>query len=542
MRVLRGRPRRAPADHRELDRALEAMTAPELRAAVRAVFGALDEEAKASTVDTLVARAVKRASGRRPSRPSQRLIEQARSFVEAASHLGYADPADATEYLRGAMKAFMAGDHASARAVFEAILTPIAGAEIDLGQHELVEEVLGVDAQICVAQYVASVYTTTPLPERATAVLAAIEHAQGVRSLLNPIKDMEDVSAGALPELRAFLPLWVKRLRRFKPSKDEWESDQERWLREAVLRLDGASGLERLARTTKRPHTCLAWCQALADQGDWTAALRAYETAAKLVGPAHWRGRLLDGAALAAQKLRRADLPARLETAWRADPTLTRLSRWLVARGDAPAVVRSTAKKALARCPEKAGRQMGLLRTLLGDVAGAASLLSKASGLGWSDPDHPGHTVFPLLAMLLSKRAIGDALTAELDAPARDLWESTALADDERKPTLRTPSAGAFAGAARSSLTVSAADADTAIKAMRTAAEKRVEGILGNSRRRHYGHAALLVASCVACAPKGQHAEVARWAGEIRQRYWRRHAFRQELAKALEVLGVREVA
>jgi hypothetical protein len=77
---------------------------------------------------------------------------------------------------------------------------------------------------------------------------------------------------------------------------------------------------------------------------------------------------------------------------------------------------------------------------------------------------------------------------------------------------------------------------------MRTAAEKRVDGILGNSRRRHYGHAALLVASCVACAPKGQHAEAARWAGEIRQRYYRRHAFRQELAKAFEVLGVREVA
>jgi hypothetical protein len=542
MRVLRGRPCRAPADDRELDRALEVMTAPELRAAVRAVLGALDQEAKASTVDTLVACAVKSASGWRPSHPSQRLIEQARSFVEAASQLGYADPADATEYLRGAMKAFMAGDHASARAVFEAILTPIAGAEIDLGQHELVREVLGVNAQICVAQYVASVYTTTPLPERATAVLAAIEHAQGVSSLLNPIKDMEEVSAGALPELRAFLPLWVKRLRRFKPSKDEWESDQERWLREAVFRLDGASGLERLARTTKRPQTCLEWCQALADQGDWTAALRAYETAAKLVGPAHWRARLLDGAALAAQELRRADLPPRLETAWRADSTITRLLRWLVARGDAPAMVRSTAKKALARCPKKAGRQMGLLRTLLGDVAGAAASLSEASGLGWSDPNHPGHTVFPLLAILLSKGATGDALTVELDASARDLWESTALADDERKPTLRTPSAGAFVRAVRSSLTVSAADADTAIKAMRAAAEKRVEGILGNSRRRHYGHAALLVATCVACAPKGQHAETARWAGEIRQRYWRRYAFRQELAKAFEVLGVREVA
>ena len=74
--------------------------------------------------------------------------------------------------------------------------------------------------------------------------------------------------------------------------------------------------------------------------------------------------------------------------------------------------------------------------------------------------------------------------------------------------------------------------------AMRVAAEERVEGILGNSRRRHYGHAALLVASCVACAPKRRAAEFLRWAEDLRQQYWRRHAFREELARASESLGV----
>jgi hypothetical protein len=73
---------------------------------------------------------------------------------------------------------------------------------------------------------------------------------------------------------------------------------------------------------------------------------------------------------------------------------------------------------------------------------------------------------------------------------------------------------------------------------MRVAADKRVEGILGNSRRQHYGHAALLVASCVAYAPKKRVAEFLRWAEELRQQYWRRHAFRQELARASESLGV----
>jgi hypothetical protein len=33
-------------------------------------------------------------------------------------------------------------------------------------------------------------------------------------------------------------------------------------------------------------------------------------------------------------------------------------------------------------------------------------------------------------------------------------------------------------------------------------------------------------------------AELLRWAEELRQQYWRRHAFREELARASESLGV----
>ncbi len=42
-------------------------------------------------------------------------------------------------------------------------------------------------------------------------------------------------------------------------------------------------------------------------------------------------------------------------------------------------------------------------------------------------------------------------------------------------------------------MTLADMDRDAMIDAMRVAAEKRVEGILRNSRRRHYGHAAMLV-------------------------------------------------
>jgi hypothetical protein len=538
VRALRHRRHRVPAKDPETDRALEAMSALELRAAVRAVLDDLDEDARASVVDTLIARATKATSGWKPTRPSQRIVEEAESFADAARHIGYAYPGDVTEHLRRASKAFLAGDHASARAVFEAILPPIASVDIDLGQHELVEEVLGVDTRACVAQYVTSVYTTTPLRNRADAMVRAIDQLHGVGTLSSPIKDMEDVSAGVLPDLGAFLPLWVKRLERLCPFKDEWETEHERWLREAVFRVDGVDGLERIARKTKRPQACVAWYEALAEQGNWTAALKACDAAAKMVRESHWRGEILDGAALAAQVLGRPDLSKRLEAAWRAAPTMSRLLRWLAVDGDEYERIRSKAAKSLARCLKTATRQIGLLRVLVGDVTGAAAVLAKSPGLGWSNPDHPGHTLFPLLAMLLSNGTIGGAFVTDLEATGRDPLESFAVPDEEHKPRLRTPSIMVLIQSVRPSIALTDPDRDAVIDAMRIAAEKRTEGILGNSRRQHYGHAALLVASCVAFAPKSRASELLRWAADLRQQYWRRHAFREELARASESLGV----
>ena len=43
--------------------------------------------------------------------------------------------------------------------------------------------------------------TTTPLADRAGAMCKAIENVKGVGSVLNPIAEMEDVSAGRLPIL-----------------------------------------------------------------------------------------------------------------------------------------------------------------------------------------------------------------------------------------------------------------------------------------------------------------------------------------------------
>ena len=87
MRGLRHRRHRVSAKDPEIDRALEAMSASELRAAVRAVLDELDEDVRASVVDTLIGRATKASSGWRPARPSQRMVEEAQSFADAARHI-----------------------------------------------------------------------------------------------------------------------------------------------------------------------------------------------------------------------------------------------------------------------------------------------------------------------------------------------------------------------------------------------------------------------------------------------------------------------
>jgi hypothetical protein len=536
-------PPRIRSTDTDLGRALEAMTAPELRAFVRAVLDEFEDEQRGRLIDSLMTRAARGDAGWKPNRPSSRIVNDARSFADAARQVGYANPDDVSEHLRLASRALLAGDHASARAVFEALLLPISTVDIDLGQHELVDEVLSVDVHTCIAQYVTSVYTTTPLPDRPGAVFKAIENVKPIGSMLNPIAEMEGVSAGALPDLGAFLPRWVKHLGRRRPPKDDWESDHERWLREAVLRLDGANGLERLARKTKRPQACLAWCEALVDRGDWAGALHAYDASAVLVGKSHRRGELLDGAALAAKQLKRPDSVERLAAAWHAAPTLPRLLRWLVTEDRSPTDLRAKARKIVSRCPKTAGRQLGLLRLLACDISAAADLLSHAPGLGWSSDEHPGHVLFPSFAVLLARRnstRVSEALLADLDSTGRDPLELLPPDDVERRATLTTPSIATLIKHASSTIIVADEDLRSMVDAMRVAAERRVEGVLGNSRRRHYAHAAMLVASCVALAPEAGGEDLSAWMMGLRQTYSRRHAFREELRRAMESLGARD--
>lgn len=526
----------------DLAAALSALGAEELRSFVLEALDGLDDGPRGQLEDALVQRASARGSWR-PVAPSSDTVDEARRFAAAATRVGQADPSEVDEYLRQGVTASLAGDHEGARAIFEALLPPIANADVDLGQHEMVEEVLSVDLLDCVARYLAAVYMTTPSAQRADAVFVATERGYALTYLQDPLGMIERVLGGSLPDCDRFLAAWVECLEPKAGTHREWESEHDRWLRHAVTRRDGISGLERIARTTKRSEAVRAWCDAVVATGDWSKALTVYEEAAEIVSSDVCRGDFLDGAALAARILERRDATKRLEAAWFGAPSLPRLLRWLVAEDASPATIKKRAATALKVTATTSARLLGLLHVLVGDVPAAATLLQQAAGLGWSMSDHPGHLLVPVFASMFGDRSVGSVREQFAQALHRPVvWEYEHGFEEVVDPSAaasappRLPSPTVLDALQRADVIerLTAADRATALAALKIAATKRTDGVLGEKRRRHYAHAALLVACCVELAAAiGNAADVSAWVEALRTRTSRFPAFQEQLRSAL---------
>lgn len=236
---------------RDIDAMLHALDVEELRAFLKEGLAALEPDVRERLEDALERRAVTRG-GFRPAAPHGAVVDEAAEFARAAKRLGYAEPSEVDDYLRSAISASLAGEQAAACRIFEALLVPIANAEIDLGQREMVEEVLSVELDDCVARYMLATFTEATVTNRAEAVLTALERTHGLGCLVAPLEAMERVLGRPLPDAEAFLDAWIARLETRTRAGSEWENEEDRWLREAIGRRHGAEGLAHLARTTKR--------------------------------------------------------------------------------------------------------------------------------------------------------------------------------------------------------------------------------------------------------------------------------------------------
>lgn len=520
------RPAREPA-RGDVDAALGAMSADELRDVVRDMLREFDDRAFNRVVGSLVGRAARNGSRWVPAALTDDDVAETLAFATAAERTGYADPAAVDDGLRRGSAAFLRKDYRAAHQILGALLRPMTAGQVDLGQDEMVDEVLGTDTVESAAQYVVSAYMISPPAERARAVRVAIEEVRGIGHFWEPIQTMEAAAIEPLPELEDFLRSWRELLGQSTSSEraGHWDTEGEHWVREVVARLEGPDGLAKIARSTRRAGDLRAWCRSLVDAGNWQGALSAFEEAAELIANDDYvRAELLDGAALAALSLGRDDLPARLERAWRAGPSMLRLRRWL-GSAQGRAALRRRAAAALEACPARAARQRAFLHLIRGEFDSSAELLSAAPGLGWTDGEHPGHLLFALFALLLG-------VTPSLSSPAA----GRLLADPELfvvgavAPVLAAPGAEELLQVAGIESIVSAPSRRSVLAAMRAAAERRLAGLTGQKRRRHYGHAADLVAVCLRCDPSP---ETQGWVTMLETEHRRFPALRRELDRAL---------
>jgi tetratricopeptide (TPR) repeat protein len=516
-----GRYRNKPTpDASSTEAALDAMDADGLRALVREMMPWFDDVLHARFVNALVDRAARTTPSWAPKAPDSAQVGEIQEFAEAAKRIGYAEPSDVDAYLRQGANAFLAKNYAAAFQIFRALLIPAGHGEFHLGQDEMIDEVLGIDPATCAAQYVASMYMTATPQDRGKAVLSAIDEMHGIGHFWEPLRELERVAIEPLPDIDDFLVQWKALVeeRVQKDRKNDWDSDEDRWLREVVQRTQGPAGLADVARASKRADDLRAWCRSLVEAGDWKGALAAYDEAAELVSDKEYaRGDFLDGAALAAQELRRKDLPARLKRAWREAPSMVRLRRWL-GSSKSGKVLLGRVSEALAAVPKNAHRQRALLHVLGGDFTEAAKLLGSAKGLGWSSGDHPGHLLFPLFTSLLGGIELPDE-------PERD-YDELSLLSDRDEARLATPDVADIIRLAGIQAPTEPATRAAVIKSMRTAAEKRIAGVTENKRRRHYGHAASLA---LACAQVDGSATATKWLEGIRDEYRRYPALQREL-------------
>jgi len=509
--------------------ALETLDADELRVFMHDMLRRLDSTTRGQIVDRLLDRVARGGSGWTPPAPADSTVVAIEEFATGAANYGQADPDEVDGYLRDGSTAFLARDYRSARRIFAALLGPLTACEIDLGQHEMIDEVLSVDVNACSAQYVVSAYMTAAPADRARVVLSTIDEVQGIAFFREPLRDLEAAAVEALPGLDAFLPMWQASLNdRLEHGSVGWRGEESRWLREVVGRLEGGDGLASLARSTGHEDDLRAWCRLLEGAGDWSAALAAFEEAAEITADVpHNCAGFLDGAARAAQQLGRTDVAARLEAAWRRAPEMLRLRRWL-GMANTTRDLKDLATRALRSCPDASHRQSGLLLVLIGDFESAAGLLATAPGLGWSGWEHPGHLLFPLFVQLLARE--GSRSPEEVEA-TRQLWleshERVRLTTVDDKLRVRAPEIGGLLARAGIGGTRDARDRRILLEAMRLAAEARVAGVTGNARRRHYGHAAQLVADCAAIEATD---EARAWVEQLMSDYRRYPALQREFA------------
>jgi hypothetical protein len=455
---------------------------------------------------------------------------------------------EADALFAAAGEAFICGKLDLAREAYGRLLEVFGNTD---GNGPLLEtwrlEVTDVDEAL--ARHVRSVYETTTLQDRATAVHRAFLNLPWCPSPPT-LHDVAATRQDGLPELPAFLPGWIDRLlaETTRPSPGH----RNRLLAEAAVLHRGVDGLADLAHLPG-PHAAglhLAWIDALATADRLEEAADAAREALALpsVDTPH---RATAADRLAEVTTRLADLAGAVEArrqAWQTEPTRRRLLA-LVTTAQA-AGTRDETLDAEARAATGTDRLSCELLLLAGHLDRAVAALAGSDPRGWSSPTHPGPVVLPSLWVAATATAPppadgshwGQAFAAiDLDRQSLHDWQLDDLSEDDQTAHGDAADPGATNTPLTELLTRAILDRPAGPAERRrwlttaaTTVEERVDAVVCNKHRKAYARvASLAVAHAEALAVAGKASDGHAYLTGIREKYPRHTAFRSELDTAV---------
>jgi hypothetical protein len=438
-----------------------------------------------------------------------------------------------------AARAYVEGTFSLAGTAYERLLRAFlleGEGEIFCGPRPA-QEMISTDLDEAKARYLRVRYGLIPLEQRAPRLLQELESLAHVGGWRLGLRQLDEAGLDPLPELSAFLPLWLEQLRAApregRASAYPIEDMRRALLREAVALWGGAAGLKALAREEGawHPEAYGAWIDHLRSTGDRAAAISAAREGLLRVEEPAERAALAERLAVFAREEESPELLREaLRGAFRAAPSVGRLARLFFAipaeeRAAAASAELDEARRHSEGFPESL---LAWLEMLRGEARNALRLLSNASPLGWSRSEHPGPVVAPALLWAASRAPS----LPEGSALAR-LWRD-ADREPETPPQAEPDAPRALLREALLRVPLSATQAQEALDLCARAAERRARAIISNKHRRAYARAARLLVACteahyLAGSPQdGDH-----FLKTVRDELRRHHSFREELDRAV---------
>lgn len=456
-------------------------------------------------------------------------------FMERALGCGYAEPFEVDHLLLQARAACESGEYELCKRIVGELLPPLFSGDIDLSQPEHLEEVLAVDLEECVHCYLLSSYMMAK-KDRARDFIKAFESICAVQPVPDCLEAMQRLLGRPLPGMQEFLPVWRDYLSagQFSRRLDRY---QKSLLREATQLLSGVSGLRDLALETLDPDWFEYWYWTARKEQGPDVALEICDLAATKLKGSREPSFFLEKAVELARELGHSDLENRLFLRYENEPDLESLLLWLShirerSRGPGPL------KKAIAQSMKRKGTdalQATGLALCQGNLSSIGRWIEKASALGWSFGDHPGHLgIMGLMTALVNaswSRSAGkwkikyDTLRPEF------LWDHSNLSEEmlarlvdliaETKPQAE----------------LNESSVKALLNAIRITVEKRAEGILSNKRRNHYAHIAFLMCCYVRMAEHLNEDRAMIWFISMENKYSHFSRFKKELNRQLKSNG-----